>query len=132
MPSAAKALRSAPHWVAYFHNNAHPRARALEWHHTFVDLLSLYRVTAAAFSPAEAQPRTSRAMLRLTLENIISRTTIGGWPGHCKDFSVCCPYGSTLAGWFHLPSIIPTAHGCWDLVRLEVRVNDACDRNFKT
>lgn len=73
MPSAAKALRSAPHWAAYFYNKARRRARRSSGATYSSPILHISRVTATA----KAQPRTSRAIV-LMLESIISLRTIGG------------------------------------------------------
>jgi hypothetical protein len=46
------------------------------WRPTFIDYLFLAFCTATAFSPAEAQPLTSRGMLLLMLESIVSLVTV--------------------------------------------------------
>lgn len=53
-----------------------PGDAPLEWRPTFIDYLFLSYCTATAFSPAEAQPLTARAMLLLMLESMISLITI--------------------------------------------------------
>ena len=57
------------------HESAGDDVRA-DWRPTFIDYLFLSYCTATAFSPAEAQPLTSRGMLLLMLESLISLVTI--------------------------------------------------------
>jgi len=47
-----------------------------DWRPVFVDYLFVAFCTATAFSPAEAQPMTSRAKLMLMLESMISLVTV--------------------------------------------------------
>jgi hypothetical protein len=63
-----------PDWL--FPQQSAPEDAPLRWRPTFIDYLFLSYCTATAFSPAEAQPLTSRAMLLLMLESIISLITI--------------------------------------------------------
>lgn len=63
-----------PDWL--FPQQSAPKEAQLEWRPTFIDYLFLSYCTTTAFSPAEAQPLTSRAMLLLMLESIISLITI--------------------------------------------------------
>jgi hypothetical protein len=66
MPMAAlKLVRTMrvrkPDWL--FPQQGVPEDAPLNWRPTFIDYLFLSYCTATAFSPAEAQPMTSRAML---------------------------------------------------------------------
>ncbi|HUK88178.1 MAG TPA: hypothetical protein VLT85_10980 [Terriglobales bacterium] len=47
-----------------------------DWHPVFVDYLFLSFCTATAFSPADAQPLTSRAKLLMMGESVVSLVTI--------------------------------------------------------
>jgi hypothetical protein len=64
-----------PDWL--FPTEGAPREDVpLNWRPTFIDYLFLSYCTATAFSPAEAQPLTSRSKSLLMLESIISLVTI--------------------------------------------------------
>lgn len=63
-----------PDWL--FPQESVPEHTPLNWRPTFIDYLFLAFCTATAFSPAEAQPLTSRGMLLLMLESIVSLVTI--------------------------------------------------------
>lgn len=70
----ANSTSSRPDWL--FPQESVPGDVPLEWRPTFIDYLFLSYCTATAFSPAEAQPLTARAMLLLMLESMISLITI--------------------------------------------------------
>lgn len=72
----ARANRAStrPDWL--FPQQSVPEDMAFSWCPTFIDYLFLSYCTATAFSPAEAQPLTSRAMLLLMLESTISLITV--------------------------------------------------------
>ena len=72
----ARANRAStrPDWL--FPQESVPENVLLDWRPTFIDYLFLSCCTATAFSPAEAQPLTSRAMLLLMLESMISLITV--------------------------------------------------------
>lgn len=63
-----------PDWQ--FPQTGTPKEARLDWRPTFVDYLFLGFTTAAAFSPTDALPLTSRAKLLMMLESTISLTTI--------------------------------------------------------
>ena len=63
-----------PDWL--FPQQGVPEDIPPDWRPTFIDYLFLSFCTATAFSPAEAQPLTSRAMLLLMLESVISLITV--------------------------------------------------------
>lgn len=63
-----------PDWL--FPREGTPQDATPGWRPTFVDYLFLSYCTATAFSPAEAQPMTSRAKLMLMLESMISLVTV--------------------------------------------------------
>jgi len=63
-----------PDWL--FPQEGVPEDAPLNWRPTFIDYLFLSFCTATAFSPAEAQPLTSRGMLLLMLESVISLVTV--------------------------------------------------------
>jgi len=63
-----------PDWL--FPADGAPEDARVNWRPTFIDYLFLSYCTATAFSPAEAQPLTSRAKLLLMFESIISLVTI--------------------------------------------------------
>jgi hypothetical protein len=63
-----------PDWL--FPQETVPEKVPSDWRPTFIDYLFLSFCTATAFSPAEAQPLTSRAMGLLMLESAISLITI--------------------------------------------------------
>lgn len=69
----ANGVKSRPDWL--FPQQGVPDD-APDWRPTFIDYLFLSFCTATAFSPAEAQPLTARAMLLLMLESIISLVTV--------------------------------------------------------
>ena len=69
----ANRASSRPDWL--FPQQSAREDAPFEWRPTFIDYLFLSFCTATAFSPSEAQPLTSRAML-LMLESIISLITI--------------------------------------------------------
>jgi len=70
----ANSTSSRPDWL--FPQQSVPGDAPLEWRPTFIDYLFLSYCTATAFSPAEAQPLTARAMLLLMLESMISLIAI--------------------------------------------------------
>jgi hypothetical protein len=70
----ANRASSKPDWL--FPQQGVPQDLPLDWHPTFIDYLFLSYCTTTAFRPAEAQPLTSRAMLRLLLESTISLITV--------------------------------------------------------
>jgi hypothetical protein len=72
----ARANRASTKLDWLFPQEGIPEDVPLDWHPTFIDYLFLSYCTATAFSPAEAQPLTSRAMLLLMLESTISLITI--------------------------------------------------------
>ena len=72
--SRANCASTRPDWL--FPQQSAPEDVPFRWRPTFIDYLFLSYCTATAFSPAEAQPLTSRAMLLLMLESIISLITI--------------------------------------------------------
>jgi|SRR6516162_1429719 hypothetical protein len=65
---------TTPDWL--FPADGAPEDAPVNWRPAFIDYLFLSSCTATAFSPAEAQPLTSRAKLLLMLESIISLVTI--------------------------------------------------------
>lgn len=67
-------VKRRPDWL--FPQQGVPDDAPLDWRPTFIDYLFLSFCTATAFSPAEAQPLTARAMLLLMLESIISLVTV--------------------------------------------------------
>jgi len=70
----ANSTSRRPDWL--FPQQSVPGDAPLEWRPTFIDYLFLSYCTATAFSPAEAQPLTARAMLLLMLESMISLIAI--------------------------------------------------------
>jgi hypothetical protein len=70
----ANCATTQPDWL--FPQESASKGAPLNWHPTFIDYLFLSYCTATAFSPAEAQPLTPRAMLLLMLESSISLITI--------------------------------------------------------
>lgn len=70
----ANRASSKPDWL--FPQEGAPDAVQPDWHPTFIDYLFLSFCTATAFSPAEAQPVSSRGMLLLMLESLISLVTV--------------------------------------------------------
>ena len=70
----ANGVKRKADWL--FPQQGVPADVPLDWHPTFIDYLFLSFCTATAFSPAEAQPLTARAMLLLMLESIISLITV--------------------------------------------------------
>jgi len=63
-----------PDWL--FPQQGVPQDVPPDWRPMFIDYLFLSFCTATAFSPAEAQPLTARAMVLLMLESIISLITV--------------------------------------------------------
>jgi hypothetical protein len=63
-----------PDWL--FPQEGVPDQVRPDWHPTFIDYLFLSYCTATSFSPTEAQPLTSRAMLLLMMESMISLVTV--------------------------------------------------------
>ena len=63
-----------PDWL--FPQQSVPQDVPPDWRPTFIDYLFLSFCTATAFSPAEAQPLTARAMVLLMLESMISLVTV--------------------------------------------------------
>jgi hypothetical protein len=75
-PEARANHRSTkPDWL-FPTEGAPPEDVPDNWRPTFIDYLFLSYCTATAFSPAEAQPVTSRGKLLLMLESIVSLVTI--------------------------------------------------------
>lgn len=70
----ANGVKRRPDWL--FPQQGVPEDAPLDWRPTFIDYFFLSFCTATAFSPAEAQPLTARAMLLLMLESIISLITV--------------------------------------------------------
>ena len=70
----ANGVNQRPDWL--FPQQGVPEDIPPDWRPTFIDYLFLSFCTATAFSPAEAQPLTARAMLLLMLESIISLITV--------------------------------------------------------
>jgi len=66
---------SKPDWL-FSAEGAPQEYVPLNWRPTFIDYLFLSYCTATSFSPAEAQPLTSRGKLLLMLESIISLVTV--------------------------------------------------------
>ena len=70
----ANQASAKPDWI--FPLEDVPELAPKDWSPVFVDYLFLAFCTATAFSPAEAQPLTSRAKLLMMLESTISLITI--------------------------------------------------------
>ena len=67
-------MDTQPDWI--FPLEDAPKRALADWRPTFVDYLFVAFCTATAFSPAEAQPVTSRAKLLMMLESSVSLITV--------------------------------------------------------
>ena len=70
----AKRAPSAPDWL--FPREEIDDGSSPPWRPTFVDYLFLAFCTAAAFTPAEAMPMTTRAKLVMMAEGLIALVTV--------------------------------------------------------